>query len=73
MTDLRTLGIVPRASVHGNPYATLIELENNGGNEYWLGFNNFYVITRYNRSVNYAMSVLELAQEIRIARSSGSQ
>jgi membrane-bound lytic murein transglycosylase B len=73
VTDLRTLGIVPRASVHGNPYATLIELENNGGNEYWLGFNNFYVITRYNRSVNYAMSVLELAQEIRIARSSGSQ
>lgn len=73
VTDLRTLGIVPRASVQDNPYATLIELENNGGNEYWLGFNNFYVITRYNRSVNYAMSVLELAQEIRIARSSGSQ
>jgi membrane-bound lytic murein transglycosylase B len=52
----------------GNPYATLIELENNGGNECWLGFNNFYVVTRYNRSVNYATSVLELAREIRAAR-----
>jgi membrane-bound lytic murein transglycosylase B len=68
VADLRTLGIMPRASMSGSPYATLIELENNGGNEYWLGFNNFYVITRYNRSVNYAMSVLELAREIRAAR-----
>jgi membrane-bound lytic murein transglycosylase B len=68
VADLRTLGIVPQTSMPGNPYATLIELENNGGNEYWLGFNNFYVITRYNRSVNYAMSVLELAREIRAAR-----
>jgi membrane-bound lytic murein transglycosylase B len=48
-------------------------LENKGGNEHWLGFNNFFVITRYNRSVNYAMSVLQLADEIRAARNSVSQ
>ncbi len=70
VADLRTLGIAPQASMPGNPYATLIELENKGGNEYWLGFNNFFVITRYNCSVNYAMSVLELAEEIRAARNS---
>jgi len=36
--------------------------------EYWLGYKNFYVITRYNRSSFYAMSVYALAQEIRSAR-----
>ena len=70
VADVRTLGVAPRVGIPGNPYASVIELQTQDGNEYWLGFNNFYVITRYNRSVNYAMSVLELAQEIRLARSS---
>ena len=35
--------------------------------EYWVGFDNFYVITRYNRSSFYAMSVFQLADAIREA------
>ena len=41
--------------------ATLIELDGASGPEYWVGLQNFYVITRYNRSPLYAMAVSELA------------
>ena len=37
--------------------------------EYWIGFDNFYVITRYNRSSFYAMSVFQLAEALREAQS----
>jgi len=36
--------------------------------EYWVGFGNFYAITRYNRSSFYAMSVFQLAEALRAAR-----
>jgi len=43
----------------------MVKLRTNRGNEYWVGGNNFYVITRYNHSSHYAMAVHQLAQEIR--------
>jgi len=33
--------------------------------EYWLGYRNFYVLTRYNRSSFYAMAVYQLAEALR--------
>ena len=44
--------------------ATLLTLEGANGPEYWIGYQNFYVITRYNRSPMYAMAVHQLAQAI---------
>ncbi len=35
--------------------------------QYWLGLQNFYVITRYNRSSFYAMSVVDLGRTVRLA------
>jgi len=45
--------------------AALIALEGETGPLYYLGYNNFYVITRYNRSQNYAMAVYQLARAIK--------
>ncbi|MDP1734626.1 MAG: lytic murein transglycosylase B [Sulfuritalea sp.] len=36
--------------------------------EYRLGYRNFYVITRYNRSSFYAAAVMDLAAELRISQ-----
>ena len=44
--------------------AAVVGLQEKSGEEYWLTFKNFYVITRYNRSPLYAMAVYELSEEI---------
>lgn len=44
--------------------AVLIAAEQPDGPAYRVGFKNFYVITRYNGSSRYAMSVYDLAQAI---------
>ena len=49
--------------------AALIDLASPGApTGYWLGFDNFYVITRYNRSSFYAMAVFQLAETLRETR-----
>ena len=44
--------------------AALVLLDQNDGPTYRLGFNNFYVLTRYNRSRLYATAVWDLSQAI---------
>ncbi|MGI8561809.1 MAG: lytic murein transglycosylase B [Luteimonas sp.] len=64
LADLAARGYRP---LQGEPVAegaTLLSLDGAAGPEYWLGYRNFYVITRYNRSPMYALSVHQLAQAI---------
>jgi membrane-bound lytic murein transglycosylase B len=63
ITDMTNNGIYPEAEVDTSAKATLVTLEGNDGKEYWLGLDNFYVITRYNHSALYAMAVYQLSQE----------
>ncbi len=65
---LRTEGITPSNPLPDDTLAALLSLEQENGPEYWLGLNNFYVITRYNHSPLYAMAVYQLSEEIRLAR-----
>lgn len=45
--------------------AAFVVLEGESGPVYRLGYDNFYVISRYNRSKRYAMAVVELGRAIR--------
>ena len=53
---------VPGTAAEG---ATVVNFDGAAGREYWLGYRNYYVITRYNRSPMYALAVHQLAQSIR--------
>jgi membrane-bound lytic murein transglycosylase B len=45
-----------------------MRLDGDDGPEYWLGYRNFWVISRYNRSILYSMAVFQLAEELRLAQ-----
>ncbi|MCB1625148.1 MAG: lytic murein transglycosylase B, partial [Pseudomonadales bacterium] len=61
---LRAKGVTFTVALPGDTPAILIPAELRNGPSYRVGFKNFEVITRYNRSLRYAMAVYELAQAI---------
>ena len=63
------MGYMPSGNMSPSAKAALIELDHeDGSKEYWFGFNNFYVITRYNHSKLYAIAVYQLGQAVKAAR-----
>ncbi|GAB2498266.1 lytic murein transglycosylase B [Arenimonas alkanexedens] len=64
LAELGERGYRPTQAQGHSLDATLLTFEGNEGTEHWLGFKNFYVITRYNRSPMYAMAVYQLSREI---------
>lgn len=67
---LRQLGVaLPKDMfLPDNEKLMLFTLTDGDNAAYWVGLNNFYVITRYNYSVLYAMAVWQLGQAIAQAR-----
>lgn len=63
--QLTRYGIFPRHLDNAERRAALIPLEGKHGPFYRLGYNNFYVITRYNLNKRYAMAVYDLSEMIR--------
>ncbi len=65
LKQLRKAGIEPKTAAFNTPKKVgVIELQTEKGVEYWLAYPNFYVITRYNSSPQYALAAHLLAQQL---------
>jgi membrane-bound lytic murein transglycosylase B len=64
--QLISAGVTPITASHNHPArAGVIELMTEEGKEYWLAYPNFFVITRYNSSPQYALAVYLLSQQLK--------
>ncbi|MES1929494.1 peptidoglycan lytic transglycosylase [Salinisphaera dokdonensis CL-ES53] len=70
---LRKLGVRVDDEPPADADVGLLQFEGAHGTEYWLGLNNFFVITTYNHSPLYAMAVYQLGQEIALARQTSGE
>jgi membrane-bound lytic murein transglycosylase B len=66
LREIKTYGVETAQKLPADLPATLIELDAKNGPEYWVGLENFYVITRYNPSPLYAMAVYQLSEMIQM-------
>ena len=64
VSSLSRMGVMFATDLPGDSEGQLLTYDGNGGIEHWVGFHNFFVITRYNRNVMYALAVHQLGQEI---------
>lgn len=63
--DLSNAGLTIATTLPSDTQAVLVSAPLESGPAWRVGFKNFYVITRYNRSPLYAMAVCELAAAVK--------
>lgn len=67
--ELRGAGVDPVAPLPAERLYGLIDLQNGAeATEYWVADDNFFAITKYNRSYFYAMSVIDFGRAVRASR-----
>ncbi len=65
-SQLINAGVSPVTTAFHHPArGALMEMATNEGNEYWLAYPNFFVITRYNSSPLYALVVYLFSQQLK--------
>ena len=62
--SLSKKGVLFATDLCADSEGQLLTYEGDDGIEHWVGFHNFFVITKYNRSVMYALAVHQLGQQI---------
>ena len=69
VSEMSKLGVITSQNFAPETAVSPMMLLGKQGAEYWLGFKNFYVITRYNHSKLYAMAVFQLSERLKASNS----
>ena len=62
--SLSARGVMFATDLPADSKGELLAYDGTDGREHWVGFHNFFVITKYNRSVMYALAAHQLGQAI---------
>ena len=72
LAELKAAGVTIPKGMDESTKVTFFKLDDDVG-LYWIGFQNFYVVSRYNPRVFYTKAVLELADAIKLQRQNSAQ
>lgn len=68
VNKLQQFGLTPQQALADDQLVSLLRLDVGNRYQYWYGLRNFYVITRYNHSTYYAMTIWQLGEAVKSAR-----